>query len=277
MKNTEERFEKLVCGTWNKQYTFDTFIVRQENQLSHAASMSATESPGRCYNPLFFYGPVGSGKTHLLHAIGNKIHQDYPDKNIVYSCLRYDNDALMCLIRDDEMRGVNFLRDIDVLLVDDVHAVRQWMEEILFHVFNELYSNDKQLIFASEVSPKGIVGLQEPLASRFQWGLTTDIHPIDRGERPSAPGPWWYENRDGETKVVEVCVRNRVYCVFEPGVQGFSRINRFEQFNSLLRWIGPAYPPTDIDRFSCGGDGVMRPNSCGEWVEYEQIWRHDKR
>ncbi|MDH3745623.1 MAG: chromosomal replication initiator protein DnaA [Acidobacteriota bacterium] len=163
-------------------YTFDTFVVGSSNQFAHAAAQAVAAAPFRSYNPLFLYGGVGLGKTHLLHAIGHQILASRPDLNISYLAAEQFVNDLISSLRFNRMPAFRErYRSIDVLLVDDIQflANKERTQEEFFHTFNTLYSGQKQIILSSDSSPRNIPALEERLRSRFEWGLIADIQPPD--------------------------------------------------------------------------------------------------
>jgi chromosomal replication initiator protein len=166
----------------NPRYTYDSFVVGSCNQFAHAASSAVAESPGKTYNPLYIYGGVGLGKTHLMHACGNAIKQRNNHLQLCYiSSERFMNE-LINAIRYDRTQGFRErYRSVDVLLIDDVQfmAGKERTQEEFFHTFNSLYDQQKQIVISSDCPPREIPTLEERLHSRFEWGLIADIEPPD--------------------------------------------------------------------------------------------------
>jgi chromosomal replication initiator protein len=172
--------EPVAPGQFNCKYLFANFVVGKSNEFAHAAAWAVAQSPSKSYNPLFLYGGVGLGKTHLLHAIGSHIQTHYPELRIAYIAAEQFVNELINSIRFDRMPAFRErYRTIDVLLIDDVQflANKERTQEEFFHTFNTLYTSQKQIILSSDSSPRNIPTLEERLRSRFEWGLIADIQP----------------------------------------------------------------------------------------------------
>ena len=168
--------------TLNSKYTYDSFVVGSCNQFAHAASLAVAEAPGRTYNPLYIYGGVGLGKTHLMHACGQAIKEHNPQLKLCYLSSEKFMNELISSIRYDKTHGFREkYRSVDVLLIDDVQfmAGKERTQEEFFHTFNSLYDQQKQIVISSDCPPREIPTLEERLHSRFEWGLIADIEPPD--------------------------------------------------------------------------------------------------
>jgi chromosomal replication initiator protein len=179
---SQSRFDWDGAAQLNQRYTFDAFVIGSGNQFAHAACQAVSERPSKAYNPLFLYGGVGMGKTHLMQAIGHEIKRRQPQSAICYvSSEKFTNEMINSLRYDKMISFRDKFRNVDVLLVDDIQflAQKERTQEEFFHTFNALHESMKQIVIASDRPPKELAEIEDRLRSRFEWGLIADIQPPD--------------------------------------------------------------------------------------------------
>lgn len=179
-----EEIPKVEANVINPKYNFENFVVGKSNQFMYAAARAVADEPGSRYNPLFIHGGAGLGKTHIMHAIGNSVRLSHPHLKVLYASSEKFVNEFIASIRTTKGKNTGFrdkYRNVDVLMIDDIQFIadKAGTQEELFHTFNDLYNNNKQIILTSDRPPKEISPLEERLRSRFEWGLIADVQPPD--------------------------------------------------------------------------------------------------
>ena len=227
---SSENFESNL----NSKYLFENFVIGNSNRFAHAAALAVAEAPAKVYNPLFLYGDVGLGKTHLMHAIGNRVKQKYPEMKVLYiSSETFTNEMIFSIQKNSMEAFRNKYRNIDCLLIDDIQFLRkkESTQEEFFHTFNALHDANKQIIISSDRKPKEIETLESRLRSRFEWGLTADVQAPDLETRMAI----LIEKADREDIIIPNDVILFIASAIETNIReiegAFTRVSAYASFN----------------------------------------------
>lgn len=227
---SSENFESNL----NSKYLFENFVIGNSNRFAHAAALAVAEAPAKVYNPLFLYGDVGLGKTHLMHAIGNHVKQKYPEMKVLYiSSETFTNEMIFSIQKNSMEAFRNKYRNIDCLLIDDIQFLRkkESTQEEFFHTFNALHDANKQIIISSDRKPKEIETLESRLRSRFEWGLTADVQAPDLETRMAI----LREKADREDIIIPNDVILFIASAIETNIReiegAFTRVSAYASFN----------------------------------------------
>ncbi|MGL5207110.1 MAG: chromosomal replication initiator protein DnaA [Acidaminococcaceae bacterium] len=230
LKESAENFESNL----NCKYLFENFVIGNSNRFAHAAALAVAEAPAKVYNPLFLYGDVGLGKTHLMHAIGNRVKQKYPEMKVLYiSSETFTNEMIFSIQKNSMEAFRNKYRNIDCLLIDDIQFLRkkESTQEEFFHTFNALHDANKQIIISSDRKPKEIETLESRLRSRFEWGLTADVQAPDLETRMAI----LREKADREDIIIPNDVILFIASAIETNIReiegAFTRVSAYASFN----------------------------------------------
>lgn len=230
VKSSTESIESNLIS----KYLFENFVIGNSNRFAHAAALAVADSPAKVYNPLFLYGDVGLGKTHLMHAIGNRIKQRHPEMKVLYiSSETFTNEMIFSIQKNSMEAFRNKYRNIDCLLIDDIQFLRkkESTQEEFFHTFNALHDANKQIIISSDRKPKEIETLESRLRSRFEWGLTADVQAPDLETRMAI----LREKADREDIVIPNDVILFIATAIENNIReiegAFTRVSAYASFN----------------------------------------------
>jgi len=222
----------------NSRYTFDSFIVGKNNELAHAASQAVAANPGHAYNPLFIYGGVGLGKTHLMQAIGHELSKRI-DKILYVSCEKFTNDYIHAVRNGQAKDFKDRYRNVDLLLIDDIHFMggKDGTQEEFFHTFNELHQTDKQIVISSDRPPKAIPALEKRLLSRFEWGMIADISSPDLETRIAILEAKCKEKNYKLEKDILAYIANNIQSNIRELEGALNRLIAYYEFNNSLPTI----------------------------------------
>lgn len=230
VKSSSENIESNLIS----KYLFENFVIGNSNRFAHAAALAVAEAPAKVYNPLFLYGDVGLGKTHLMHAIGNRVKQKYPEMKVLYiSSETFTNEMIFSIQKNAMEAFRNKYRNIDCLLIDDIQFLRkkESTQEEFFHTFNALHDANKQIIISSDRKPKEIETLESRLRSRFEWGLTADVQAPDLETRMAI----LREKADREDIIIPNDVILFIASAIETNIReiegAFTRVSAYASFN----------------------------------------------
>lgn len=235
--------ERSDPSSLNPRYTFSTFVVGRGNELAKAASAAVSEKPGTVYNPLFLYGGVGLGKTHLMQAIGNQTTALHPSSRVLYTtCERFTNSFIQAVTKGENEQFKQLFRTVDVLLVDDIQflAGKEGTQEEFFHTFNALHHNNKQIVITSDRPPKAIPAIEHRLISRFEWGMVADIAQPDLETRIAILQHKAEERAKHVGEDVLRCIATQVQSNVRELEGALNRVLAFHELNNLPPTVASA-------------------------------------
>ena len=251
-------------STLNPKYTFETFVVGNNNRFAHAAALAVGNEPAKSYNPLYLYGGVGLGKTHLMHAIGNRILENNPNANILYVTSEKFTNQLINAIKDNKNEFFrNKYRNIDVLLIDDIQFIagKERIQEEFFHTFNSLHEDGKQIILSSDRPPREIQLLEDRLVSRFEWGLIADISNPDYETRLAI----LRKKAETDNVVVDDDILSNIANRVSSNIRELEGV-----FNKLVAFSTLSKGPITIEMAEKAINDIIRQNSSVISIEYIQ-------
>ena len=248
----------------NPNYSFDTFVVGDNNRFAHAAALAVAESPATAYNPLFIYGGVGLGKTHLLHAIGNEVLRNNKDFKILYvTSEKFTNDFINSL-KDNNMDNFrNRYRNIDVLLIDDIQFIagKDRLQEEFFHTFNTLRESGKQIVLSSDKPPRDIPLLEDRLKSRFEWGILADVAMADYEVRLAI----LRKKSDEKHAIIDDDILKNIAAKIDSNIRELEGV-----FNKIVAQASLTHTPVTFEMAEKAINDIIRQNSSVISIEYIQ-------
>lgn len=250
--------------TLNVNYTFDNFVVGENNRFVHAASIAVAEAPATNYNPLFLYGGVGLGKTHLMHAIGNEIIKNNCNAKVVYvTSEKFTNEFINGLKDNNPEAFRQRYRNVDVLLIDDIQFIagKERLQEEFFHTFNTLHTNGKQLVLSSDSPPRDIPLLEDRLKSRFEWGLIADVSMADYETRLAI----LRKKRDEKSIIIDDDILSNIAAKIDSNIRELEGI-----FNKLVAQSSLTHAPITMEMSENAINDIIRQKSTVISVEYIQ-------
>lgn len=265
-KNTNTNFSNInYSKTYlNPNYSFDTFVVGDNNRFAHAAALAVAESPATAYNPLFIYGGVGLGKTHLLHAIGNEVLRNNKEFKILYvTSEKFTNDFINSL-KDNNMDNFrNRYRNIDVLLIDDIQFIagKDRLQEEFFHTFNTLRESGKQIVLSSDKPPRDIPLLEDRLKSRFEWGILADVAMADYEVRLAI----LRKKADEKHAIIDDDILKNIAAKIDSNIRELEGV-----FNKIVAQASLTHTPVTFEMAEKAINDIIRQNSSVISIEYIQ-------
>lgn len=248
----------------NPSYSFDTFVVGDNNRFAHAAALAVAESPATAYNPLYIYGGVGLGKTHLMHAIGNEVLKNHKDLKILYVTSEKFTNEFINSLKDNGMENFrNKYRNIDLLLIDDIQFIagKDRLQEEFFHTFNTLRENGKQIVLSSDKPPRDIPLLEDRLKSRFEWGILADIAMADYEVRLAI----LRKKADEKHAIVDDDILKNIAAKIDSNIRELEGV-----FNKIVAQASLTHTPITFEMAEKAINDIIRQNSSVISIEYIQ-------
>jgi len=258
------KFTSENSSALNPKYSFDTFVVGDNNRFAHAASLAVAEAPAAAYNPLFLYGGVGLGKTHLMHAIGNEIIHNNKNLKVLYVTSETFFNAFINALKDNSTETFREkYRNIDVLLIDDIQFIagKERLQEEIFHTFNTLYESSKQIILSSDRPPRDIPSLEERLRSRFEWGLLADVSMADYETRLAI----LRKKTDEKKAIIDDEILSNIAAKIDSNIRELEGV-----FNKLIAQSSLTHTPITMEMSERAINDIIKQKNSTISVEYIQ-------